>query len=162
MTPAREAPRFGITGRKNAGKTTLMVRLVRALSERGHRVATVKHAHHGLEVDREGTDSWKHRDAGAAEVAVVGGRRWAIMHELRGASEPTLDEIVARLSPCDLVLVEGYKREPHPKLELRRGGEPLRADEAANTVAVAEPSGKLDPEDIEGIVALVLERAARP
>ena len=152
--------RFGIVGRKNAGKTTLMVRLVENLTERGLRIATVKHAHHALEVDREGTDSWKHREAGASEVAVVGSGRWAVMCELRGAPEPSLDEMVARLSPADIVLIEGFKREPHPKIELRRGGEPLGEAECANVVAVAEAGGALDPDDIEAVTALVLDRAA--
>ena len=152
--------RFGIVGRKNAGKTTLMVRLVENLTERGLRIATVKHAHHALEVDREGTDSWKHREAGASEVAVVGSGRWAVMCELRGAPEPSLDQMVARLSPADIVLIEGFKREPHPKIELRRGGKPLGEAECANVVAVAEAGGALDPDDIEAVTALVLDRAA--
>ena len=84
------------------------------------RVSTVKHAHHDFDIDREGADSHRHRLAGATEVAVVSGRRWALMHELRGEDEPKLDEILARLAPCDLVLVEGYKRENHPKIETRR------------------------------------------
>ena len=84
------------------------------------RVSTVKHAHHDFDIDREGADSHRHRLAGAAEVAIVSGRRWALMHELRGEDEPKLDEILARLAPCDLVLVEGYKREGHPKIETRR------------------------------------------
>jgi molybdopterin-guanine dinucleotide biosynthesis protein B len=111
---------FGITGWKNSGKTTLTERLVAELTRRGWRVSTVKHAHHDFDIDREGADSWRHRMAGAAEVAVVSGRRWALMHELRGEDEPRLDDILARLAPCDLVLVEGYKREGHPKIETRR------------------------------------------
>jgi molybdopterin-guanine dinucleotide biosynthesis protein B len=111
---------FGITGWKNSGKTTLTEKLVAELTRRGWRVSTVKHAHHDFDIDREGADSWRHRQAGAAEVAVVSGRRWALMHELRGEDEPRLDDILARLAPCDLVLVEGYKREGHPKIETRR------------------------------------------
>lgn len=111
---------FGITGWKNSGKTTLTEKLVRELTARGHRVSTVKHAHHSFDIDKPNTDSFRHRAAGATEVAIVGGERWAIMHELRGADEPSLEEIIARLSPCDLVLVEGYKREGHAKLEARR------------------------------------------
>ena len=111
---------YGITGWKNSGKTTLTERLVTEITARGYRVATVKHAHHAFEIDREGTDSFRHRSAGASEVAIVSGTRWALMHELRGAPEPSLADIVARLSPCDLILVEGYKREPHPKIECRR------------------------------------------
>ena len=154
--------RFGIVGRKNSGKTTLMVRLVEALTARGVRVGTLKHAHHGLEVDRDGTDSYRHRMAGASEVAVVGGARWAIMHELRGEAEPTLDEITSRMSPVDLLLIEGFKREPHPKLELRRGGAPLAPEESPNIVAIAEPGGALDPDDVEALVSLVLDEAREP
>jgi molybdopterin-guanine dinucleotide biosynthesis protein B len=111
---------FGITGWKNSGKTTLTEKLVAAFTRRGLRVSTVKHAHHDFDIDREGADSHRHRLAGATEVAIVSGRRWALMHELRGEDEPKLDDILARLAPCDLVLVEGYKRENHPKIETRR------------------------------------------
>lgn len=113
-------PVFGITGWKNSGKTTLTERLVAELVGRGFRVSTVKHAHHDFDIDREGADSFRHRAAGASEVAIVSGRRWALMHELRGEQEPTLDQIIARLAPCDLILVEGYKREAHAKIECRR------------------------------------------
>lgn len=111
---------FGVTGWKNSGKTTLTCKLVEEFTRRGFRVATVKHAHHGFDVDHEGTDSHRHRQAGAAEVAIASGRRWAIMHELGDAEEPSLDDMVSRLSPCDLVLIEGYKRGNHPKIEARR------------------------------------------
>lgn len=111
---------FGITGWKNSGKTTLTERLVTELTSRGWKVSTVKHAHHDFDIDKAGTDSFRHRQAGASEVAIVSGRRWALMHELRGEDEPTLDDVLARLAPCDLVLVEGYKREGHMKIEARR------------------------------------------
>ncbi|BCH32372.1 molybdopterin-guanine dinucleotide biosynthesis protein MobB [Mesorhizobium sp. L-8-10] len=111
---------FGIAGWKNSGKTTLTERLVGELTRRGRKVSTVKHAHHAFDIDKEGTDSYRHRQAGAAEVAIVSGNRWALMHELRDEAEPTLDAILARLAPCDIVLVEGYKREAHPKIETRR------------------------------------------
>lgn len=111
---------FGVVGWKNSGKTTMTERLVAELTRRGWKVSTVKHAHHGFDIDREGADSYRHREAGAVEVAVVSGRRWALMHELRGDEEPELAAIMARMSPCDVVLVEGYKREPHAKLEMRR------------------------------------------
>lgn len=111
---------FGIAGWKNSGKTGLAVRLVTELSARGYRVSTIKHAHHDFDVDKVGADSWRHRQAGAHEVTIVSGTRYAIMHELRGAPEPTLEEVLARLAPCDVVLIEGYKREPVPKLEARR------------------------------------------
>lgn len=113
---------FGVAGWKNSGKTTMTERLVAELSGRGWTIATVKHAHHDADVDHEGTDSYRHRRAGAREVALVTGRRWALMHELRDEPEPSLADILERLSPCDLVLVEGYKREGHAKLELRRSG----------------------------------------
>jgi molybdopterin-guanine dinucleotide biosynthesis protein B len=111
---------FGITGWKNSGKTTLTEKLVTELVARGWTVSTVKHAHHDFDIDKPGADSFRHRQAGATEVAIVSGRRWALMHELRDENEPALDDILARLSPSDIVLVEGYKREAHRKIEARR------------------------------------------
>ena len=113
-------PAFGISGWKNSGKTGLTVRLVEELTARGYRISTIKHAHHDFDIDKPGADSFRHREAGAEEVAIVSGARFAIMHELRGSKEPTLAETLTRLAPCDLVLVEGYKREAIPKIELRR------------------------------------------
>lgn len=117
MTPPKI---FGIAGWKNSGKTGLAARLVTELTARGYKVSTIKHAHHDFDIDKVGADSYRHRQAGAHEVALVSGTRYAIMHELRGAQEPTLEEILARLAPCDIVLIEGYKREPVPKIEARR------------------------------------------
>lgn len=115
------APRiFGVAGWKNSGKTGLMVRLVSELTRRGYRASTVKHAHHDFDIDKVGADSFRHREAGAHEVTIVSSTRFAIMHELRGAPEPSLEDILSRLAPCDLVLIEGYKREPIPKIEARR------------------------------------------
>ncbi len=115
------APRiFGISGWKNSGKTGLAVRLVAEFTRRGYTISTIKHAHHDFDIDKVGADSFRHREAGAHEVAIVSGTRYAVMHELRGAPEPSFDEILARLAPCDLVLIEGYKREPVPKIEARR------------------------------------------
>ena len=111
---------IGIVGWKNSGKTTLAAALIRELSSRGLTVNSIKHAHHGVDVDQPGTDSYKHRDAGAREVILAGGQRFAIMHELRGAEEPTLDELLARLGPCDWVVVEGFKTHPHTKIEVHR------------------------------------------
>lgn len=111
---------LGITGWKNSGKTTLTERLVAEMVRRGWRVSTVKHAHHDFDIDKDGTDSFRHRKAGATEVAIVSDRRWALMHELRGEQEPALETVLARLAPADLVLVEGYKRESHRKIEVRR------------------------------------------
>ncbi|MGD9915890.1 MAG: molybdopterin-guanine dinucleotide biosynthesis protein B [Rhizobiaceae bacterium] len=123
---------LGITGWKNSGKTTLTERLVSELTRRGYAVSTVKHAHHDFDIDQPGTDSFRHRTAGAREVAIVSDRRWALMHELRGEDEPPLAAVLARLSPCDLVLVEGYKREAHRKIEVRR----LAAKDTAPRTAV--------------------------
>ena len=128
---------FGVTGGKNAGKTTLVERLVAEFVRRGWRVSTIKHAHHDVDVDQPGRDSFRHRQAGANEVAVVGGRRYAIMRE---QAEPGLAAVLARLAPADLVLIEGYKREPHPKIEVRAGDvESLAArdPEAARAAAAA-------------------------
>lgn len=131
---------FGITGWKNSGKTTLTERLVSEFVRRGRRVSTVKHAHHSFDIDTEGTDSFRHRAAGAGEVAIVSGNRWALMHELRDEAEPPLEAILVRLSPCDIVLVEGFKRDSHPKIECRRrqarDTAPLGPD-IPNVVAIA-------------------------
>ncbi|TPJ76659.1 molybdopterin-guanine dinucleotide biosynthesis protein B [Mesorhizobium sp. B2-6-2] len=131
---------FGITGWKNSGKTTLTEKLVAELVARGWTVSTVKHAHHDFDIDKPGADSFRHRQAGATEVAIVSGRRWALMHELREENEPALADILARLSPADIVLVEGYKREAHKKIEARRldakDRTPLSANDP-NIVAVA-------------------------
>ena len=131
---------FGISGWKNSGKTGLTVRLVEAFVARGYRVSTIKHAHHAFDIDKPGADSFRHREAGAQEVTIVSGARFAIMHELRNEAEPTLNEILPRIAPCDLVLVEGYKREPIPKIELRRleskSREPL-APQDPTIVAIA-------------------------
>ena len=111
---------FGIVGRKNSGKTHLVTRLVRLASQRGLRVSTIKHAHHSFDIDRPGKDSHLHREAGAHEVLVASAERWALMHEHRGAPEPSLVELLSQLAPCDLVLVEGFKREVNLRLEVYR------------------------------------------
>lgn len=112
----------GIAGWKNSGKTTLVEALVAIFSARGFAVSTVKHAHHEFDIDRPGKDSHRHRQAGAREVIVASQKRWALMHELRVEAEPSLDELLARLSPADLVLVEGFRHGLHPRLEIRRRG----------------------------------------
>ncbi|WP_421913036.1 molybdopterin-guanine dinucleotide biosynthesis protein B [Mesorhizobium sp.] len=131
---------FGITGWKNSGKTTLTEKLVAELVRRGWKVSTIKHAHHEFDIDKPGADSFRHRQAGATEVAIVSGRRWALMHELRGETEPSLEAILSRLAPSDIVLVEGYKREAHRKIETRRmeakDRTPLSASDP-NIVAIA-------------------------
>ena len=111
---------YGVTGWKNAGKTGLMERLVAEITGRGFTVSTVKHAHHSVDVDQPGTDSYRHRIAGASEVLLASGQRIALMQELRGAPEPSLADLLTRLSPVDLVLIEGFKREAHPKVEAFR------------------------------------------
>ncbi|MCC5956037.1 MAG: molybdopterin-guanine dinucleotide biosynthesis protein B [Natronohydrobacter sp.] len=111
---------YGVTGWKNTGKTTLMERLVAEFVARGLSVSTVKHAHHDTEIDHEGRDSYRHRIAGAREVILSSPRRWAVMHELRDAPEPLLADLLTKLSPVDLVLIEGYKRADHPKIEAYR------------------------------------------
>lgn len=110
---------IGIAGYKKSGKTTLVERLVAEFTTRGLTVATVKHAHHAFDIDHKGRDSWRHRAAGAHEVAIVSDRMWAIIHPLRAEPEPRLDEILAKMAPSDLVLIEGYKRESYPKIEVR-------------------------------------------
>jgi molybdopterin-guanine dinucleotide biosynthesis protein B len=130
---------FGLAGWSGSGKTTLVTKLLPALNRRGLSVSTVKHAHHTFDIDQPGKDSWLHRQGGAQEVLVASEKRWALMHELRGAPEPSLDELLRHLSPVDLVLVEGFKRAPHPKLEIHRPsiGKPLLAPEDAAIIAVA-------------------------
>lgn len=156
---------FGVTGWKNSGKTTLVEALVRELTVRGWRVASVKHAHHDFDIDKEGTDSFRHRKAGASEVAIVSGRRWALMHELGEEEEPALEEVLSRLSPADLVLVEGYKRGSHRKIEVRRleakDRSPLTASDG-NIAAIAADhpvSGETVPvfslDDITGITDFI-------
>mgnify|MGYP006304964339 FL=1 len=139
---------WGVVGWKNSGKTGLMERLVSEITARGVSVSTVKHAHHVADIDHEGTDSWRHREAGAREVLLSSRRRWALMSELRGAPEAELADLLPRLSPVDLVLVEGYKRAGHPKVEAHRavtGQRPIAMGDptirAVATDAAAEVAG---------------------
>jgi molybdopterin-guanine dinucleotide biosynthesis protein B len=133
-------PVIGIAGWKKSGKTTLAERLIAEFTRRGLKVASVKHAHHDFRIDDAETDSARHRRAGASQVAVVSAKRWALIAELEGAPEPDLAQIVAWLGPCDLVIVEGYKSAPIPKIEARRsaafGTEPL-ADKDPSVIAIA-------------------------
>lgn len=130
---------YGIVGYKNAGKTGLMERLVTEISGRGFSVSTLKHAHHSFDVDHPGKDSYRHRHAGAHQVLLSSRTRWALMTEMRGADEVPLADLLTRLNPVDLVLVEGYKRDTHPKIEAYRGvtGNPLIAREDPTIRAVA-------------------------
>jgi len=161
---------IGLAGWSGAGKTTLITRVIPVLTGRGLKVATVKHAHHDFELDTPGKDSWLHREAGASEVAVVSSRRWALIHELRGEDEPLLAEILTKLSPVDLVIVEGFKRHAHPKLEVYRAalGQPFLypGDDcvigiAADTALPDAPLPVLSLDNIEGI-ATMLEAEALP
>jgi molybdopterin-guanine dinucleotide biosynthesis adapter protein len=130
---------FGFAGYSGSGKTTLIEQLIPLFTKRGLKVSLIKHAHHTFELDQPGKDSFRHRKAGCTEVLVTSSRRWALVHELRGAPEPVLAEHVKRISPCDLLLVEGFKREAIPKLEVYRAdvGEPLIHPHDENIVAVA-------------------------
>jgi len=130
---------FGFAGWSGSGKTTLIEKLIPLFVKRGLRVSLIKHAHHTFDVDVPGKDSYRHRHAGAAEVLVTSSRRWVLMHELRGEHEPSFDEQVKHLSPCDLLLVEGFKHGPIPKLEVWRAepGEPLLHPNDPHIVAVA-------------------------
>ncbi len=130
---------FGFAGYSGSGKTTLIEKLIPIFTQRGLKVSLVKHAHHTFEVDSPGKDSYRHRQAGCAEVLVTSSRRWVLMHELRGAPEPGLADHILRVSACDLLLVEGFKREHIPKLEVYRAevGEPLLHPHDEDIVAIA-------------------------
>jgi molybdopterin-guanine dinucleotide biosynthesis adapter protein len=159
---------LGIVGWSGAGKTTLITRLIPLLTQRGMRLATIKHAHHSFDVDQPGKDSYEHRKAGAVEVIISSSRRWVQMHELGGAAEPTLAQLLRKVSPCDLVLVEGFKSERHPKMEVFRqavGKTPLHPGDRA-IVAIASdqalphaPVPVVDLNDIASVARVVCERA---
>ncbi len=161
-------PVFGITGWKNSGKTTLVERLVREFTDRGYRIATIKHAHHMFDIDKEGTDSYRHRQAGAHEVALVSGFRWALMHEVGNEGEPTLEDMAAHMSPADMIIIEGYKSEPHLKIEVRRREAQKRqalARRDDSIVAIAanfEISDTdlpvFDLDDIEAVAQFIIEK----
>ncbi len=155
---------IGIAGYSGSGKTTLIEKLIPLFVRDGLRVSLVKHAHHEFDVDQPGKDSWRHRNAGCTEVLVSSSKRWALMHELRGAGEPSLAEQIRHLSACDLVIVEGYKSAGIPKVEVHRreSGAPLLHPEDVRVVAVAtdEPLDtalpQLDLDDAEGITRFIL------
>ena len=159
---------IGIAGWSGAGKTTLLTRVIPLLAARGLRVSTIKHAHHAFDIDQRGKDSHTHRMAGATEVLISSANRFALIHELRGATELALGALLAKLSPVDLVLVEGFKREAHPKLEVYRAavGKPLLAPDDANIVAIASdgpvsarvPVVSLD--DIDAVADILVAQAA--
>jgi molybdopterin-guanine dinucleotide biosynthesis protein B len=155
---------FGIAGYSGSGKTTLIEQLVPCLVMEGLRVSIIKHAHHGFDVDQPGKDSYRHREAGAFEVLVTSPQRWVLMHELRGRPEPSLEEQLQRFSPCDLVLIEGFKKQAFPKLEVHRKatGKPLLYPTDPRVVAVAsdEPLETSLPqfrlEDYEAICGFIM------
>lgn len=152
---------FGIVGRKNSGKTHLVTRLVRLGTARGLRISTVKHAHHAFDVDTPGKDSHEHRAAGAHEVLVASAARWALMHEHRGAEEPSLPELLGRLAPCDLVLVEGFKREVERRLEVYRascGQSPLALEDDGIDAVATDDAGTFA--DRPGVRCLPLDDEA--
>ena len=156
---------FGFAGYSGSGKTTLIERVLPRLIARGLRVSVIKHTHHDFDLDRPGKDSYRHRVAGAAEVLLASNQRYALLHELRDEPPPTLEALLARLTPCDLVLIEGYKREPIPKIEVHRAAtnKPWLYPQDAHIVAVASdeppPDGKphLDLDDIERITELIMK-----
>ena len=160
---------IGLAGWSGAGKTTLIAKLIPGILARGLRVSTLKHAHHAFDIDRPGKDSYEHRMAGATEVLVASEKRFALMHELRGETEPRLPALLAKLAPVDLVIIEGWKREPHPKLEVFRAsvGKPLIHPDDPHVVAIASdvpvpratvPRVALD--DTPAIIDILLARAA--
>lgn len=160
---------FGLAGWSGSGKTTLMKALLPELIGRGVTVSTLKHAHHSFDVDQPGKDSYEHRLAGAREVMVASAQRWALMRELRGAAEPSLETLMARMAPVDLLLVEGFKRHPHPKLEVHRpsNGKPLLCSDDPHIVAVASDVPleavalpRLDLNDARAIADFILRRLA--
>ncbi len=157
---------YGIVGWKNSGKTTLVERLVVEITGRGFSVSTIKHAHHTFDVDHEGKDSFRHRAAGAKEVLLASRNRWALMHEIRDEAEPPLSELLVKLSPVDLVLIEGYKRDNHAKVEAHRAEtkQGLLAAKDATVTAVASnyvveglSVPQFDLDDITGIASYILK-----
>ena len=160
---------IGLAGWSGSGKTTLLAKVIPRIVARGLKVSTLKHAHHGFDVDQPGKDSHTHRMAGASEVLVSSANRWALVHELRGQPEPALGALLAKLSPVDLVLIEGYKAETHPKLEVYRAavGKPLLHPDDPAIVAVASdeplPAARVpvvDLDDVERIVDILIRHAA--
>jgi molybdopterin-guanine dinucleotide biosynthesis protein B len=156
---------FGFAGWSGSGKTTLIEKLIPRFARRGLKVSLIKHAHHSFDVDQPGKDSYRHRHAGASEILVTSSRRWVLMHELRGAPEPSFDEQVRRISPCDLLIVEGFKHAPIPKLEVWRAvtGEPLLHPNDPHIVAIASDTRvetrlpQLDLDDAAGVERFIVD-----
>jgi len=162
---------FGLVGRSGSGKTTLMVALIPALRARGLTVSTIKHAHHGFDLDKPGKDSFRHREAGAGEVMLVSDTRWALMHELRDEPEPSLETLIARMAAVDLVIIEGFHTHRHPALEVHRPseGRDLMWKPGSDIVAVASDETLpdvgvpvLDLDDVDAIAEFVCAHAVAP
>ena len=161
---------FGLAGWSGSGKTTLVTRLLPRLIQNGVTVSTIKHAHHTFDIDKPGKDSYEHRNAGATEVLITAANRWALMHENRGKGEPRLQDLIARMSPVDLLLVEGFKSEAYDKMEIHRPslGKPLLSTRDASVVAVATdrpdalrlPIPVLDLDDVTAIADFILAHCA--
>jgi len=155
---------IGIAGYSGSGKTTLIEKLIPMFVLEGFKVSLIKHAHHEFDVDQPGKDSWRHRHAGASEVMIGSSNRWALMHELRGAPEPSLDDLLKRLSPCDLVIVEGWKFNAIPKVEVHRklADKPLLFTEDRSVVAIATDEQlaselpQFGLEDAEGVAQFII------
>ena len=137
---------FGFAGWSGSGKTTLVKAVIPSLIDRGLSVSTIKHTHHNFDIDKPGKDSFEHRAAGAQDVVITGARRWALLHENRGEAEPTIEDMLARMAPVDLVLIEGFKSYPHPKMEVYRPeiDKPLLCGDDPSIVAVATTDTALD------------------
>ncbi len=157
---------FGVVGWSGSGKTTLVVKLLPELIGRGLRVSTMKHTHHNFDIDRPGKDSYEHRRAGAGEVLVASSARWALLHEIRANPEPDMDELIGRMTPCDLVLIEGFKRHCHPKIEVYRAanGKSLLCREDPTVLAVVSdeplpdvPVPVLDLNDVSAVADFIVD-----
>ncbi|MEX0694266.1 MAG: molybdopterin-guanine dinucleotide biosynthesis protein B [Rhodospirillales bacterium] len=156
---------FGFAGWSGSGKTTLVKALIPVLIERGLKISTIKHTHHNFDIDRPGKDSFEHRAAGAHEVVITGAARWALLHENRGEPEPDIDAMLSRMSPVDLVIIEGFKSYPHPKIEVYRPeiGKPMICTDEPSVVAVASTAEldinvpRLDLNDVEAIADFVVD-----
>jgi len=166
--PENEMKVIGLAGWSGAGKTTLLARIIPHFLGKGLRVSVIKHAHHSFDVDVPGKDSWVHRQSGATEVLVSSGKRWALMHELRGASEPRLPDLLAKMSRVDLVIVEGFKSEPHRKIEVHRAanGKPMLFPDDPGIVGIATDATAVETalpvvhlDDIPAIAAMMQKSA---
>ena len=160
---------FGLAGWSGSGKTTLIVKLIPEFVSRGLTVSTMKHAHHKFDIDVPGKDSYEHRQAGASEVMISASQRWALMHEVGDIDEPSMDELIARMSQVDLLLVEGFKWHSHPKMEIHRPsiGKPLLQKDDPEIIAVASDEAlaglsvpMLDLNDVNGIADFILDRCS--